>query len=40
MEAGAIEEEMAERLREMILPNVILSAREVLKVKECVMCKV
>jgi hypothetical protein len=27
-------------LREMILPNVILSAQEVLKVKECVMCKV
>ena len=40
MEAGAIEEEMVARLREMILPNVILSAREVLKVKECVMCKV
>lgn len=34
MEAGAIEEEMAAMLREMILPNVILSAREVLKVKE------
>lgn len=40
MEAGAIEEEMVARLREMILPNVILSAREVLKVKECVMCNV
>ena len=34
MEAGAIEKEMVARLREMILPNVILSAREVLKVKE------
>lgn len=34
MEAGAIEEEMAARLREMILPNVILSAREVLRIKE------
>ena len=34
MEAGAIEDEMAARLQEMILPNVILSAREVLKVKE------
>ena len=36
IEAGAIEEEMVARLREMILPNVLLNAKDVLRVKELI----
>lgn len=34
IEAGAIEDEMVPRLQDMILPNVILSAKEILCIKE------